>query len=82
MSVAHRTTSPAARVAITVDPTPAPPWTGVRFTCGTCSAEFQLEAADECKEIDRGEFLAPDCWTCGQVNAIQIEDHVEQIGAA
>ena len=45
----HETATPSHRIRLS-DPvtTPAPRWTGVKFTCSECTGEFQLEAADVC----------------------------------
>lgn len=68
------------RMQITVDPTPAPPWTGVKFTCEKCQAEYHLEAADRCVPIMRGSgkvtgYLTPICLDCGHVNVVEIDGH-------
>ena len=68
---------------ITVDPTPMPPWAGLKFRCQgkvgrrRCPAEYQLEAADKCMPIKRGSgvltaFATPKCWDCGAVSIIKI----------
>ena len=46
---ANETATPTPRVKITPAETPAPPWTGMKFTCEKCKGEFQLEAADKCE---------------------------------
>jgi hypothetical protein len=82
MSVNTETTAPANAVKIAVDQSPAPPWTGVKFTCNACSAEFQLEAADGCALhatlIDYFLYEAPGCWNCGRVNLIRIAKSKEE----
>jgi hypothetical protein len=75
---ASETTAPTPRMRIDVDPTPAPPWTGKKFKCEKCPAEYQLEAGDQCVEQTRMEFesqkfATPACWDCGHVNVIKIE---------
>jgi hypothetical protein len=69
----HETATPSPRIAITPATSAAPPWTGVKFTCAKCTAEWQLEAADRCGAIEGGEqLIAPRCPTpgCGHVNII------------
>jgi hypothetical protein len=79
------------KVNITVDPTPPPPWSGVKFTCENddCRAEYQLEAADSCQELPRMEFErrrfeTPPCWDCGRVNVVQINapNESQEVGNA
>lgn len=61
-----------------MDPTPAPWWTGVEFTCEKCGAVFQLEAADKCIPaliVHEGDlpnrYNTPACWNCDTVNTIE-----------
>jgi hypothetical protein len=65
------------RMQITVADTPAPPWTGLKFTCEKCQGEFQLEAADPCSlRLVLNDHLkthnTPPCPTegCGQINVV------------
>lgn len=62
------------RVELTPATTPPPVWAGLKFTCANCTAEFQLEAADDCKPIDGtiAAYLTPRCWNCGQAAVIEI----------
>jgi hypothetical protein len=85
-----QTASPTPRCLIAVDESAPPPWTGLKFTCASCSAEFQLEAADVLEEVPsasdekRRTFLSPNCWTCDARTVIGIEvvDRPEKRAAA
>ena len=58
------------RMEIVEDPTPLPPWAGVKFTCERCRGEFQLEAADKCQHID-GPLYSTEC-RCGAANVVVV----------
>lgn len=80
----NETATPSAKISITPATDPAPPWTGVKFTCANrkCLAEYQLEAGDQCVEQLRMEFEAPKfatpaCWECGHINIITLCLHEE-----
>ncbi len=84
---ANETTQPTPRMHIAVDPTPPPPWAGVKFTCKKCRAEYQLEAADKCELRTRkptfASYHTPPCWDCEHVNVITIEKPIgEEIGGS
>jgi hypothetical protein len=70
----NETATPSPRIAITPATSAAPPWSGVKFTCSQCKAEFQLEAADNCEPSGKNEFWTPQCPTpgCGHINVIEI----------
>jgi hypothetical protein len=71
----HETATPSPRIAITPATSAAPPWSGVKFTCAKCTAEWQLEAADRCEAIEGCELLtAPRCPNpgCGHVSIIDL----------
>jgi hypothetical protein len=71
---ATETSAPQQKIAIAVDPSPPPPWAGVKFTCEKCGAIFQLQAADKCAVIDpaAAAYFMPACWDCGHVNVVTI----------
>jgi hypothetical protein len=77
-------------MAITPATSAAPPWSGVKFTCSQCTAEWQLEAADRCEFVYAfpdapTRFVAPPCPTpgCGYVNVIELRvDEPTQEGNA
>lgn len=80
------TTQPTQRIAIDVDRSPAPPWTGIKFTCAECSGQFRLEAADKCTPTTSttpgfSAYKTPPCPTpnCGAkaIIVIRIEDQPE-----
>jgi len=60
-------------IKITPAETPAPPWTGVKFRCRHCSAEYQLEAGDKCVATDGTgtKFKTPACFDCNWESVIQ-----------
>ena len=62
------------RFTIVRDDTPLPPWAGIRFTCGYCPPEYQLEAADVCTPIDGTGtgHLTPTCIDCGHATVIDL----------
>jgi hypothetical protein len=75
----NETATPTPRIRITPAESPAPPWTGKKFTCEKCTAEWQLEAADQCElRIVVNDHLhaynTPPCPTpgCGHINVIEI----------
>lgn len=87
----NETAAPSPKISITEATDPAPPWTGVKFTCQNpqCRAEYQLEAADQCveqlrMEFEAPKFAAPPCWDCGYVSIITlcVHEETEQEGNA
>jgi hypothetical protein len=75
----HETATPSPRIAITPATSAAPPWSGVKFTCSQCKAEFQLEAADNCKlrlvvDDSLRSYDTPPCPApgCGHINIIEL----------
>lgn len=74
----HETATPSPKISITPAIDPAPPWTGVKFTCSECLGEFQLEAADRCTWFrlnpdSSRTYVTPACPTPGCV-AINLFD--------
>ncbi len=84
---ANETSCPTPRMKLTADRTPPPPWTGVKFICKKCRAEYQLEAADKCElshsEAAFASYDTPPCWDCEHVNNITIKKSIaEEIGGS
>lgn len=82
----NETAVPSPKISIMPATDPAPPWTGVKFTCAQCTGEFQLEAADNCElrlvvNENLRAYDTPSCPTpgCGHINVIElrVEDSIE-----
>ncbi|HWM26565.1 MAG TPA: hypothetical protein VNP98_17240 [Chthoniobacterales bacterium] len=78
----HETATPSPKISITPATKPPPPWSGVKFTCDKCQAEYQLEAGDQCieqlrMEFESRKFATPACWDCEHVNIITLCVHDE-----
>jgi hypothetical protein len=72
------------RIELAPSDAPPPPWTGVKFTCEQCGAEYQLEAADSCELRlilnDRPKiYTTPPCRDCGRVNVIELGAHASSV---
>ena len=75
MSASTETTTPAQRMRIARDDSPAPPWAGLKFKCGNpkCPGEWQLEAADKCFQVAGSSIvLTPSC-SCGHRTSIDLQ---------
>lgn len=84
MSVNDETSHPTPRIEILANNSPNPPWTNVVFICqgqdGRCGATYQLGVSDELKpHALAGVYEAPECWTCGHVNLIEIAEPADSL---
>jgi hypothetical protein len=74
MGAHNETSRPTPRIIISVPEPPAtPPWAGVYITCWKCLAKWQLDSADQCREIGPNKYEV-NCWTtgCNQPNTFEV----------
>jgi hypothetical protein len=73
MSVNNETTSPTPKINIIVPPAePLPRWSGLKFECKGCPAEWQIHLGDKVRGSDGADAVSVECPWCGTATVVDI----------